>query len=200
MNPSHASHPAPRPGAPFGPGRTQRGTALVVALLFLVLLSLLGMSSMSATTLEEKMSTNSQDQNAAMQAAEAALRDAQADLQNTNTTNRVVAVTNFNATCSQALCAECAQSLCTQPAPAANALNNPLASAFLGQFTGLVTGAFSTLAQQPRYVIELLTALPPQTPTPPAGQAVRNFRITAKGYGHNANTVVVLQTVYQMTL
>ena len=102
-----------------------------------------------------------------------------------------MAVSGFASSCAQALCAE--------GAALAN-LDDPLKSAFLGQFTGFVGAAFASLSKQPRYMIELLTALPPQSPPPPAGQAVRNFRITAKGYGVNSNTVVVLQTVYQMTL
>ena len=40
----------------------------------------LGLSAMTATTLEEKMAGNSRDYNMALQAAEAALRDAEADL------------------------------------------------------------------------------------------------------------------------
>ena len=174
------------------PARGERGTALVVALLFLIIISMLGLSSMTTTTLEEKMSSNSRDQNLAMQAAEAALRDAERDLANTSITTRVITTGLFVAGCTNALC--------TQGAALTN-LDGTLTSAFYGQFTGASgTLSFQGVGAQPRYMIELLTALPPQTPVPPVGEAVRNFRITAKGYGNNINTVVILQTVYQLTL
>jgi type IV pilus assembly protein PilX len=165
----------------------ERGAALIVALLFLVILAMLGVSSMTSTTLEERMSGNARDQNIAMQAAEAALRDAEKDL--TAGAAGRIAVANFVATCAQALC--------TEGAPLAN-LDDVTKSAFYGQFSGEL--ALQGSVQQPRYMLELLTALPPQVPAPPPGQSVRNFRVTAKGYGRNANTIVILQTVFNMTL
>jgi type IV pilus assembly protein PilX len=168
------------------PGR-ERGAALIVALLFLVILAMLGVSSMTGTTLEERMSGNARDQNIAMQAAEAALRDAESDL--TGSAAARIAVANFVAACTAALC--------TEGALLAN-LDDPLKSAFYGQFTGQL--ALQGSSQQPRYMLELLIAVPPQVPAPPVGQSVRNFRVTAKGYGKNPNTIVILQTVFNMTL
>lgn len=55
--------------------RPQRGVALIMALVFLVLLTLLGITAMSTTNLEEKMAGNSKDRNLAFQAAETALLD-----------------------------------------------------------------------------------------------------------------------------
>jgi type IV pilus assembly protein PilX len=167
----------------------QRGTALVVAMLFLVILGMLGMTTMTGTTLEERMAGNARDRDIAMQSAEAVLRDAERDLTNTNPAFRVVTVAGFVAGCSGALC--------TQGAALSN-IDDPVKSAFYGQFSSELPIQGPT--QQPRYFIELLTAVPPQIPAPPAGQQIRNFRITAKGVGKNANTVVILQTVFQMTL
>lgn len=62
------------------PLRRQHGAVLIVALLFLVILTLLGLTAMSGTTLEERMSGNSRDMNIALQSAEAALRDARRDI------------------------------------------------------------------------------------------------------------------------
>lgn len=53
--------------------RTQRGVALVMALVFLMLLTMLGVTSMSTSSLEEKMATNTRDRSLAFQAAETAL-------------------------------------------------------------------------------------------------------------------------------
>jgi type IV pilus assembly protein PilX len=60
--------------------RRQQGAVLIVSLLFLVILTLLGLTAMSGTTMEERMSGNSRDMNVALQAAEAALRDARRDI------------------------------------------------------------------------------------------------------------------------
>jgi Tfp pilus assembly protein PilX len=58
----------------------QNGAVLIVALLFLVILTILGLTAMQGTTMEERMSGNSRDINVALQAAEAALRDARRDI------------------------------------------------------------------------------------------------------------------------
>ena len=55
------------------PLRTQRGTALIIAMLFLVILGMLGVTTMTATTLEERMAGNTRDRDLAMQAADDAL-------------------------------------------------------------------------------------------------------------------------------
>lgn len=51
----------------------QRGTVLVVALVLLLVLTLLGVTAMNTTTLEERMAFNSQEINRAFQAAETGL-------------------------------------------------------------------------------------------------------------------------------
>lgn len=54
----------------------QKGFALLTALVFLVILTLLGIGVFSATTSEEKMARNFRDREIALQAAEAALNEA----------------------------------------------------------------------------------------------------------------------------
>lgn len=55
----------------------QTGAALVIALLMLLILTVLGVSSMRTTVLEERMTSNARNVALAMQAAETALRDAE---------------------------------------------------------------------------------------------------------------------------
>lgn len=57
--------------------RAQRGAVLVISLLFLTILTILGVASMRGTVLQERMAFNTREQNLALQAAEAALRDAE---------------------------------------------------------------------------------------------------------------------------
>ncbi len=52
----------------------ESGVVLVIALIFLLMLSLIGVSAMQGTTVQEKMTGNLRDQYSAFNAAEAALR------------------------------------------------------------------------------------------------------------------------------
>lgn len=52
----------------------QNGAALIISLIFLLLMTLIGVTSMQTTTLEERMAGNTRDRNLALQAAEAGLR------------------------------------------------------------------------------------------------------------------------------
>jgi type IV pilus assembly protein PilX len=69
-------HPC-QPGRQPSP-RAQRGAILVVSLLLLLVLTILGVSSMQGTTLEESMAYATRDRNVALQSAEAALRAGEA--------------------------------------------------------------------------------------------------------------------------
>lgn len=55
-------------------GHRQRGMALLVSLVFLLLLTLIGLSSMQSATLQEKMTSSVMLRNQSFQMAEAALR------------------------------------------------------------------------------------------------------------------------------
>jgi len=174
----------------------QRGTALVVAMLFLAILGILGATTMTNTTLEERMAGNARDRDIALQAAEAALRDAERDLTNTKTSFRVVTVAAFPAAGSTS----CVAALCAENAPMGTNITDPVKSAFYGQFTGELPLDGPT--QLPRYMIELLNTVPTGivVPPPTGGLVTRNFRITARGVGKNTNTVVIVQEVLQMNL
>lgn len=53
----------------------QTGSALIVSLIMLLLISLIGVSSMQGTILQERMASNLHDRNIAFQASERALRE-----------------------------------------------------------------------------------------------------------------------------
>ncbi len=63
---------------PFPPGRA-RGFTLASALIFLLVLSMLALVGIRSVIMHERMAGNTQDWNLAFQAAEAALRDGEAD-------------------------------------------------------------------------------------------------------------------------
>ena len=62
------------------PTHRQQGAVLIVTLIFLVILTLLALTAMTGTTMETRMANNSRDVGIAMNAAEAALRDAEWDI------------------------------------------------------------------------------------------------------------------------
>nr|MCU0936636.1 PilX N-terminal domain-containing pilus assembly protein [Gammaproteobacteria bacterium] len=69
-----SAHPILRPfGRRAHPARSQRGAVLIVALILLAVLTLLGVTAMSTTSLEEKMAANTQEGTRAFQIAETGL-------------------------------------------------------------------------------------------------------------------------------
>jgi type IV pilus assembly protein PilX len=60
--------------------KQQTGAVLVISLFILVVITLIGISAIQTTTLEEKMTGNMRDHDLAFQAAESALRDAEINL------------------------------------------------------------------------------------------------------------------------
>lgn len=67
--------------------KQQSGAVLMTALVLLVIMTMLGLSSMSTSILEEKMAANSQDINRAFQSAESGLELAFSDEDAFNTSN-----------------------------------------------------------------------------------------------------------------
>lgn len=178
------------------PINAQQGVALLTSLIFLVILTMLGLSVVNSTTAEEKMSRNTRDVDVAFAAAEAALRDAELHLTGAYQWpyNGLKAI-DFDSACTNGLCD-------SSLLPAFTSINDAdfygssgvgANSQKIGTFTG--TAAISGLksSDQPRYMIEKvctkLNSLQGFCQTPA-------FRITAKSRGRLPNTMVVLQEVY----
>lgn len=60
--------------------RRQQGAVLIVVLILLLVMTLLGLASLRGTLMEERMSGSLYDRNLSFQAAEAALREAEAEI------------------------------------------------------------------------------------------------------------------------
>ncbi len=74
------------------PHHRQRGVVLVVSLVMLLVVTLIAVSSMQGTVLEEKMAGNTKDRNLAFQTTESAIREAE------NYIESVVSMGSFNGT------------------------------------------------------------------------------------------------------
>jgi type IV pilus assembly protein PilX len=60
--------------------KSQQGAVLIIGLIMLLLLTIIGMSSIRGTDLQERMAGNARDHNVAFQAAEAAVRNGESYL------------------------------------------------------------------------------------------------------------------------
>ncbi len=162
----------------------QRGAALLTGLIFMVILTLLGITAARMAGLEERMSGNMRDRSLAMQAAEMALRDAEDDIL---TSGRITGITNFVAACTNGLCYNGTAGYASPVWTTEDMTDDP--SVEYGAFTG--TGAIGGLSAQPRYLIEGIRK------TPPGGEESYYYRITVRAQGANPNTVVWLQEVFK---
>jgi type IV pilus assembly protein PilX len=176
---------------PIAARARERGVVLVVALVFLAVLTILGISAITSTSQEEKMARYTRDYNVALQAAEAALRDARYDLGAGAFATRsppIIGNTGFDGGCTNGLCQLAAPGATPAFADETRWSNtNNAGSVAYGTYTPFqqlpLTPTPGGVAQQPRYLIEYLA--------PTGSQHV--YRITARGWGADPNTMVVLQ-------
>jgi type IV pilus assembly protein PilX len=173
------------------PARREQGVVLIVGLVFLLVLTMLGISAMSINTLEERMAGNSRDLNLAFQAAESGLRDAELDI-----FNNIGPDSGFDAACTNGLCLPPSSS--TPLAQSINWSDTSITRAY-GAYTGV--GPLELVSSQPRYIIEVLPALPVNpgqsiaTGIKPASGGVA-YRISALGVGGRSESRVILQSLF----
>jgi type IV pilus assembly protein PilX len=174
--------------------RSQRGIALFISLVLLLVLTIIGVSSVQTSTLETRMARNDHDVLLAFEAAESALRDSEAFLETVVTTN--VFTTGG------------ANGLWATPD-----LGDPSRWEDPDIWTGdgsveAPTDVGTIVAAPPRYFIEHIATIEReenayQIDDPYALTAtdrVEIFRITALGTGGTPNARVVLQTTYGRVL
>ena len=181
----------------------QRGVVLVFSLVFLLILTMLGVSVVGTTTSEEKMSRNFRDSLVALDAAEAALRDAEIRLTGyyTDPPTRLNGI--FDENCTNGLCNQTVTLSASQPIYAVYTMTSSPAVALGGNVcggnthvVGAVTGSPLILiggvtnAVQPCYLIE---ELPSAMPGESASLVSSYYRITSVGWGRSPSTQVTLQ-------
>lgn len=177
--------------------RRQRGASLFVALVMMIAITLIGLASATISTTEERMARNARDTNIALQAAEAALRDAEQDV----TTSRALSgATMFSDTCDQIG----GKGLCMPASTGTEQrwesyLTDDTRSIAYGEVTGATALPPATepggVADPPRYLIE---AVPDMDGTSlRAGSARYVYRITTLGHGGFDGTQVMLQEFFR---
>jgi len=176
-------------------GCRQQGSTLIVALVFLLAMTLIGVTAMQGTSQQENMASNLRQRNLAFQAAETALRMGENVVQQAvlpafgtaadpGLVMALTPTTDVGAYWLDTYCWEvrpgCAQ---------ANA--------------AVYTGAtISEVGQQPLYVVE---QLPPVPARRTAGDSAKfqslpdeqYYRVTARGTGSTNDAVAILQSTYK---
>ena len=190
----------------------ERGAVLIVSLLFLVILTMLGITAMSSTTFEERMAGNARDAALAHQAAEAATREARDEVlclskKQKRDTHLTVFAPQATADKPAGECMSDSnrRGLCRATFHDSDTKTIPPAIPANVDWSGNTTVEYGTfsgapplekLSNQPRYIIELLCLqLEGYTGTGPA-ETCRIFRFTALGWGKNPNTRVTVQETY----
>lgn len=159
----------------------QQGAALVIILLLLLVMTLLGLASLRGTLMEERMSAGSFDRSLSFQAAETALREAEATI---------------------AKGTQCGGKPCPRPkADDPEIWENDPECNNAGVWT-TATSKISDKAVTPVYAIELMGPAPPPN-NPGCGLDGNNscmvdyFRITAcSGDPGNGRAMTILQSNY----
>jgi type IV pilus assembly protein PilX len=159
----------------------QAGAVLVTSLLFLLVMSLLGVTAMNVALLEEKMAGNLRDRSLAFQAAETALRATGLMLANSPD---IVDVSAF------VPCRPGWYDAAVCPLPVV--LSDDF---WLSGSVEASVGELVHVAAPPQYVLERLDCYP----WPLEKCSHFPFRVTVRATGGTAGAVVMLQTVYLLS-
>ncbi len=169
--------------------KKQKGSVLVISLLILVVLTILGVSSMNSTSLQEKMSGNFRDREIAFQAAEMAL--AYAEDYAKNSINSSAAFTDSNG-----------YYTFTNGPTSNNAFTGTW---WTGSNSQVLPTTIDEVRTQPRFTIEYRNEVGVDEGTSinigaygesTGGGVITSFRVTARGTGQSDNTQVILQSNY----
>jgi type IV pilus assembly protein PilX len=157
----------------------EHGGALIVALVLLLVMTVLGVTAMRNTTLQERMAGNLRDNNLAFQAAERALREGETFLQQPT----------------------------VPPFTGANGLLQAEDGAGSADFwntfdwagNGRVAAGITGVARDPLYVIEELPPVAAEGGSERFGPLpdVAFYRVTAQAVGGTQDAVSILQSTYR---
>lgn len=169
--------------------RKQSGVALFISLVLLLVLTIIGVSSVQTTSLEVRMTRNEHDSVLAFQAAESALRDAEAQIET------LISTADFT---------EAGNNGLYVIASVDDEENWKDADVWSGGNSIVVDTEVTGVAEQPRYIIEHAASVlrednAYQLEDPYATAAadrIEVFRITARARGGSTASQVILQSTY----
>ncbi len=169
----------------------QHGAALITSLIILLVLTVLGVSAMSTSSLEELMAGNLRDQDLSFQAAEAALKDGERYVDswggmpptanNSGTNNGLYSTDTFG--------------LYELTAFNTSIWNSTVATTY-GADTGVAISNLGDVQALPMYIIEEedFVAKDASFKAQTQREGSYYYRVTARGVGASGNAVTLLQT------
>jgi type IV pilus assembly protein PilX len=175
----------------------QQGAILIVSMLLLLVMTLLGITAVSTSTLEEKMASNNRQRQLAFQSASSALRDAETWLRTTVSSVAQFEV-RFNGTPDELYWVR-------QPTPGDQVRAVPMdiydGYAWTVGNSQQPATSVTNAANTPRYVIEYMGRIgePPLDYTEPDNRNYA-FRVTAIGWGTDNTTTFVTQSAFRIPL
>jgi type IV pilus assembly protein PilX len=166
----------------------QKGFILIVSLIFLVLMTILGISMFGGFTQDEMMSGNHREKVRSIEAAQTALNSSEYwMIQPGNTYDGDwIGPYNTNCTTTSATPVVCPNALAT-PTTLPWAVGTPYTPAGMS-----TAGGPNTYAAAPNYYIQFLGTTGTNPPT-------AMYQVTAAAQGGNATATAVVQAVYQVT-
>ncbi len=176
---------------------SQQGISLVIVMIFLVILSVLGVTAIQTSTLSSRVARNEADRNLAFQSAEAALRDGELDARNlkVDLTLCVKGVGGCRAQLNDKqtyFTSACTDGRCAPAVGAAPVWETSSRWKVTGESVpyGTYTGAaqLRLVSQQPRYLLEAFQV-----------DDKSLYRITAVGFGVSSSSQVMMQNVVVVT-
>lgn len=171
----------------------QSGVALIVGLLMLLLLTIIMISAIQVTALEHRMVNNMQNQNVAFQAAETALRQAEAFIDSGSIEFNPLRIYGFPDDTAvpfrKTVDKSCTNGLCTR----SGAIIPGEFPAVSEENMRVATTNLATISKEPRYVIELVGT----EYSVHSGRIFATFRISARAWAGD-NSMVQLQSTYRL--
>ncbi len=169
--------------------RQQAGVALFISLVLLLVLTIIGISAVQTTSLEVRMARNDYDTLLAFQAAESALRDAEAQIEN------FLNLDDFDDTGTLGL---------WDIADLGDPPRWETANLWTGAQSVVAPTVVDGVAAQPRYIIEDAAEVQRSESIMIANNddaggiadRINIFRITARGVGGTAQATVTLQSTF----
>jgi type IV pilus assembly protein PilX len=194
----------------FTPSRNS-GLALFISLVMLLILTVLGVSAVQTTSIEERMARNSRDNSLAFQAAETALRDAEVYIETLNSLTDFDPGGEANGYYMSAACYPVACTTADNPGQSGYYVTVRNGGSYKWKLldwsgtSGVIDGtSVDGVAEQPKYIIEYQRAVVADVDAlnlDNIGQdtgsgRTQMFRATAYGTGGTARSHVTLQSTY----
>jgi len=163
---------------------SQRGAVLIVCLVFMLILTIISVTSLQTSTLQERMAGNMKDTTIAFQAAEAALRNAENLLR--------TGVSGFSGSNGRYLS-------CPDPGDTRAACKIPDWQDYASNGWLSLDKKIPDSAKQPEFIIQQLNRSTSKVGPLDSDRVVSNdgfYRVIARGYGASDRSMVVLTTTF----